>query len=134
MASDAMVVADKAKKMERSKDAPAEAELAGAFAFTGAAVVSGGELMFTGEDAGRQRGLVRQLVLALGPTKEWAENNYYHRRIGAQNEGLIPVNAFWRDYAAWDGKAPFLSPNLTVRASKTPVSFCTNTKLRSRSC
>ncbi len=50
----------------------------------------------------------------LGPTKEWAENNYYHLPIERQGPELIPVNAFWRDYAVWvaDGaKAPFLSAN-----------------------
>jgi hypothetical protein len=50
----------------------------------------------------------------LGPTKEWAENNYYHLPIARQGPDLIPINAFWRDYAAWvaDGaKAPFLSAN-----------------------
>ncbi|MEQ1860487.1 MAG: hypothetical protein ABMA13_11180 [Chthoniobacteraceae bacterium] len=48
----------------------------------------------------------------LGPTKEWAENNYYHLAIEQQGPELIPVNVFWRDFAAWiaDGaKAPFLS-------------------------
>jgi hypothetical protein len=52
----------------------------------------------------------------LGPTKEWAENNYYHLPIEQQNAQLIPVNAFWRDFAAWmasGAKAPFLSSNFT---------------------
>ena len=31
----------------------------------------------------RQRGLVRQFFRALGPTKEWAENNYYQLPLGA---------------------------------------------------
>jgi hypothetical protein len=57
----------------------------------------------------RQRALVRQFFRALGPTKEWAENNYYQLPIGQQNAELIPINAFWRDYAAWDGKTAFVS-------------------------
>ncbi len=45
----------------------------------------------------------------LGPTKEWAENNYHHLPLDAQGPELVAINAFWRDYAAWDGKPPFLS-------------------------
>jgi hypothetical protein len=48
--------------------------------------------------------------------REWAENNYYHLPIEQQNAQLIPVNAFWRDFAAWmaaGAKAPFLSSNFT---------------------
>ena len=44
-----------------------------------------------------------------GATREWAENNYYHRPLREQEASLIPVNGFWRDVAAWDAKAPFLS-------------------------
>ena len=55
---------------------------------------------------------MRQFYRALGPTKEWAENNYYRLPIAQQDAGLIPINAFWRDYAAWDGKTPFVSANL----------------------
>ncbi len=59
---------------------------------------------------------VRAYYRALGVTKEWAENNYYHLRITEQNAALIPTNAFWRDYAQWvaDGsKGPFVSPHIT---------------------
>jgi len=58
------------------------------------------------------RAQVRQFFRALGPTKEWAENNYYKLRITQQNAELIPINAFWRDYSAWDGTAPFLSEHI----------------------
>ncbi len=64
------------------------------------------------EDATRMRGLVRQFYRKLGATKEWAENNYYRLPLAQQTAELIPVNAFWRDYAAWDGKSPFLSKNV----------------------
>ncbi len=50
-----------------------------------------------------------QLYRRLDPTREWAENNYYHLLIQDQNAGLITVNGFWRDYAEWDGKGGFLS-------------------------
>jgi hypothetical protein len=55
---------------------------------------------------------VRQFFRALGPTKEWAENNYYKLRMTQQTAELIPINAFWRDYAAWDGSVPFLSEHI----------------------
>jgi len=57
----------------------------------------------------------RSYYRALGVTKEWAENNYYHLRIAQQDASLIPVNAFWRDYAQWvaDGaKGAFVSPHI----------------------
>ncbi|MEA3208203.1 MAG: hypothetical protein QOE70_1260 [Chthoniobacter sp.] len=65
-----------------------------------------------GEDAKRLRQAVRQYFRQLGPTKEWAENNYYRLPIAQQDANLVTVNAFWRDFAAWDGKAPFLSPHI----------------------
>jgi hypothetical protein len=68
----------------------------------------------------REREEVRQFFLALGPTKEWAENNYYHLPMAEQDSSLVPVNAFWRDYAAWDGKSPFVSANLAEAASSFP--------------
>jgi hypothetical protein len=70
-------------------------------------------------DAGLARGAraqVRQFFRALGPTKEWAENNYYQLPIAQQNADLIGINAFWRDYAAWDGKSPFVSANVIEAA------------------
>ena len=57
----------------------------------------------------------RAFYRQLGPIKEWAENNYYHLRIVQQDGGLIPVSAFWRDYAKWaaDGaQGAFVSPNI----------------------
>ncbi|MCY2927218.1 MAG: hypothetical protein NT031_17655 [Planctomycetota bacterium] len=54
----------------------------------------------------------RRLYQAMGQTREWAESNYYHTPIEKQDASLIPVNAFWRDYAEYVGsgkKGPFLS-------------------------
>lgn len=65
--------------------------------------------------APEMRGKVRAFYRALGPTKEWAENNYYKLRITEQNENLVTVNAFWRDYAAWvaaGSKNGFVSANV----------------------
>jgi hypothetical protein len=64
------------------------------------------------EQATELRRAVRQYFRQLGPTKEWAENNYYQLPMASQNADLITINAFWRDYAAWDGKTPFLSQNV----------------------
>jgi len=66
------------------------------------------------EGVAQQRGAImaQAYYRKLGPTKEWAENNYYKLPIEQQNAELVTVNAFWRDFAAWlaDGaKAPFLS-------------------------
>jgi hypothetical protein len=58
---------------------------------------------------GRDAAYYRQL----GATKEWAENNYYQVLIKDQGPELIPINGFWVDYAAWDGKQPFLSSRFT---------------------
>ena len=58
---------------------------------------------------GRDAAYYRQL----GATKEWAENNYYQILLKDLGADLIPVNGFWVDYAAWDGKQPFLSARFT---------------------
>lgn len=80
----------------------------------------GGFAYFGADPAARERALVRVYYRQLGATKEWAENNYYKLRITEQNAALIPVNAFWRDYAAWaaaGGDAPFISPNVAEAAN-----------------
>ena len=72
-------------------------------------------LFFGVEAAKASRADVRAYYRQLGPTKEWAENNYYRRPIGEQNAGLVTVNAFWRDFAAWVGdgsKGAFVSKNV----------------------
>ena len=65
-----------------------------------------------GANAVELRKAVRSYFRALGPTKEWAENNYYKLPIAQQDASLIPINAFWSDFAAWDGNAPFLSAHV----------------------
>jgi hypothetical protein len=60
----------------------------------------------------RVAGLVRQLYRKLDPTLEWAENNYYKRRITEQTAALVTVNPFWVDYARHAGNGPFLSRHL----------------------
>lgn len=71
---------------------------------------------YFGADAAREgRTAYRSMFRSLGPTKEWAENNYYELRIAQQNADLVTVNAFWRDYAAWvagGAKGAFVSANV----------------------
>lgn len=46
-------------------------------------------------------------------TKLWREADYYHN-IQPADERLIPLNRFWLDLAAWDGKGAFLSANFNA--------------------
>lgn len=75
-----------------------------------------GRISYFGKDAAAAaRQEVRAFYRALGPTKEWAENNYYKLRISEQEFNLVIVNAFWRDYAAWvaaGSKGGFVSVNV----------------------
>lgn len=83
--------------------------------FAGVTTITGGTLYFGKGEATAARQEVRVFYRALGPTKEWAENNYYKLRITEQNAELITVNAFWRDYAAWvaaGSKGGFVSANV----------------------
>ncbi len=59
------------------------------------------------------RETTRRFFQKLDQTKEWAENNYYHLPIEQQLAELVTINAFWADYAAHDGKSPFLSKSFT---------------------
>ena len=82
----------------------------------GFAVPAGDLVYFGAETAKENRALARAYYRQLGATKEWAENNYYHLRITQQDGGLIPISAFWRDYAAHlaEGKkGAFVSPHFT---------------------
>jgi hypothetical protein len=66
----------------------------------------------------------RPFYRTLGPTKEWAEANYDHVRRTEQSPDLVPVNAFWRDCAAWiaaGAQGPFLSPHFPEAATSGSV-------------
>jgi hypothetical protein len=61
-----------------------------------------------GLDLGRRED-TRRLYRAPSRTRAFVEHNYWHRRIGEQVGGLIPVNGFWLDYAESGGQSPFFS-------------------------
>ncbi|MBN8418471.1 MAG: autotransporter-associated beta strand repeat-containing protein [Verrucomicrobia bacterium] len=88
----------------------------GANTYTGGTTIPAGQLLYF--DAGSVKDSqqqVRAYFRVLGPTKEWAENNYYKLRIADQAADLVTVNAFWRDYAAWvaaGSKGGFVSSNV----------------------
>ncbi|HRU18937.1 MAG TPA: hypothetical protein P5125_01140 [Kiritimatiellia bacterium] len=69
-------------------------------------------------DAGEQdRAASRRFFRKLDKTWELAENNYYRLPIERQVADLVKVNAFWNDYAAHDGRTPFLSGALPEATS-----------------
>ena len=72
-------------------------------------------LFFSAQDKSRDE--ARRFFQKLDKTQELAENNYYHLPIEQQVADRVPVNAFWADYAAHDGKAPFLSKAFPETAS-----------------
>lgn len=57
------------------------------------------------------------LFLELERTREWAENNYYQLPLAQQVAELVPVNAFWRDYARHTPPAPFRSVHFAEAAT-----------------
>ncbi|MFT7486902.1 MAG: hypothetical protein ACI9F9_002759, partial [Candidatus Paceibacteria bacterium] len=62
------------------------------------------------KDAER-RSVTRYLFQGLGPTKQYAEHNYWHTRIKDQNALLIRPNEFWLDFARSKQGELFLSPH-----------------------
>lgn len=64
-----------------------------------------------------QREEVRQLYRRPEVTKELAENNWYKRPVDEHGPELIPVNAFWRDFAARAPERPFLSAHVAKATS-----------------
>ncbi len=73
---------------------------------------AGGEAFYRSE--GQSRKQARQFYRKLEKTSEWAENNYYKLTIHQQNAGLVKVNGFWNDYAAFQGEGEFLSTHFPL--------------------
>lgn len=99
---------DVAMEMELMEDAPMEFD---------APVDAFGNFDEIQALAGERREEFRSLYRKLGPTEEWAENNYYKKRPMQQLADLVPVNGFWCDVAEHVGDAPFVSANLAEAAS-----------------
>jgi len=91
----------------KSAEAPAEAEIS--------AAPADAAVFFDESDKARRQ--ARRFFQKLDQTQEWAENNYWHLPIEQQTADLVMANAFWRDYAAHDGKTPFLSKALPETAT-----------------
>ncbi|MFZ2961316.1 MAG: hypothetical protein WA705_30945 [Candidatus Ozemobacteraceae bacterium] len=80
--------------------------------------ISGEELQDNEADLGRRQA-ARPLFRKLEKTEEFVENNYYQLPIERQVGDLVTINGFWKDFAAWDGKGPFLS----IRVAEASRSF-----------
>jgi len=65
-------------------------------------------------DADDLRRRASQRALYRGPdrTRELVEDNYWHRPIAEQDGDLIPVNAFWLDFAQATPGTPFVSTHV----------------------
>ncbi len=94
---------------------------------------AGADMMGPGEDArdhgilppldadpfaGEGASLKRQMAVSAPPlfpdrTRLWLEANYDHN-TKPTDESLIPLNRFWPDLAAWDGKGGFISPHFNA--------------------
>lgn len=77
-----------------------------------APAMGGGGLAASGRislQKARELAETQALYRKLESTREWAENNYYELPIEQQLADLVGVNAFWRDFAIWDGKGGFYS-------------------------
>lgn len=59
----------------------------------------------------------RALYQAVEKTREWVETNYYKLPAQLQTPAMIPVSAFWRDYAETGAGQPFRSVHLTEAAN-----------------
>jgi len=55
---------------------------------------------------------VRRLYVAQDKTSEWAETSYWKVPLGAQTPDRVPDGRFWADWAAHDGRGPFLSTHV----------------------
>jgi len=50
-------------------------------------------------------------------TREYIESNWWHRRPSESGGGMIPVNAFWADWAEARGNEPFFSTHFAEASS-----------------
>ena len=77
-------------------------------------------------DAG-ERGRAEPLYRGADKTQEWAETNWWKRRVSESGSSLIVPNRLWRDLARHTqarSEAPFLSPHLGDCASSFAEAMC----------
>jgi hypothetical protein len=74
-------------------------------------------MLFDTSEDGLRRAAYAALYRAVEKTKEWVESNYYKLPIERQIPELVPINAFWADYAKWDSSKPFRSTHLAEATS-----------------
>ncbi|CAN5442527.1 hypothetical protein BH11PLA2_BH11PLA2_15090 [soil metagenome] len=67
---------------------------------------------FFGDDRAKRQSDMQRLFRKVEQTMEYAEQNYYKRPIAEQLAELVPISAFWAEYATHDAKTPFLSKHL----------------------
>lgn len=65
--------------------------------------------VFDKEEVLRERQAARPFYSKLEKTREWAENNYWQQPLAAQSSKLIKANQFWAEFAAHDGRTPFIT-------------------------
>ncbi|MFP4582437.1 MAG: hypothetical protein ACLFN9_03550 [Desulfococcaceae bacterium] len=71
-----------------------------------------------------QRAAQRRLYQAPPTTKEWAESRFWKVPPGESTADRVSLNPFWRDFAAHDPDAPFLSPEfIFAHHTRTEVLF-----------
>ncbi len=75
-------------------------------------------------DARRREESIRQLYRAPETTREWIETHYHRLTLQDQGPARVPVNAFWRDYAAAGDDRPFLSGHLAQAAGSVTERLC----------
>ena len=97
-----MQLADQMRRLKRSD--------AGANGLAEQANVAG--RYFGTNERGRRSGL--GFFRPLPPTRQWAESNYDRIRRSAQTPKLVPVGAFWKQLAQFDGDGAFVSSKLLL--------------------
>ncbi|HVJ93240.1 MAG TPA: hypothetical protein VM580_25740, partial [Labilithrix sp.] len=111
------------KKRSRSRNAPASGAARQAELLSSVGGGFGGDLR---ADIAA-RGPCEPLYRGGDKTQEWAETNWYKRRIGEMGPDLILPNRFWRDLAqhGFDRDlAPFLSPHFSDCTSSFAEAMC----------
>ncbi|MGL5018194.1 MAG: hypothetical protein ACRDBP_08685, partial [Luteolibacter sp.] len=96
---------------------PGAQETANGFSSTNPLISNGTEDFFSSDpfaaSAGSPFAAIPRNPLFPDRTRLWREASYF-KNTDPTDESLIPLNRFWLDLAAWDGKGPFLSPHFNA--------------------